>query len=398
MNPTIDILGAELERLFSLDEMTSMSAKLLDLDPHDVGGATAKATFARALAERCIDGDRVDALVDVIVAARPGVDPRLRDGANLFRTDELQAGTELGPFVVTRKLGESALAIVYVARRGGEDHVLKVLRREASRDQRAVQRFLTAQRMLAQVHHPGLPAKLDVGESDGAYWMGHLAFEGGLLSTRFARTGPSHFTELRPILRGILEPLAALHKARIAHGSLKLENVLVGRPHLEGGRRDEPGGGAARRCASSSSTPGMDRLRQRTIGHNGHGVGVAVFASPKTIAPEQVRGQRAEAATDVYAFGAVMYELLSGRPVFPYETATDAALAHLAKAPEPPSSKAPRGWVSKDVDQFVLNLLGKEANRRPRDASGGARRSRSRWGAGSHRPRARSTSTSPRSS
>jgi tetratricopeptide (TPR) repeat protein len=368
MNPTIDILGAELERLFSLDEMTSMSAKLLGLDPEDVGGATAKATFARALAEKCIDGDRVDALVDVIVAARPGVDPRLRDGASLFRTDELQPGAELGPFVVTRKLGESALAIVYVARRGGEDHVLKALRREASRDQRAVQRFLTAQRMLSQVHHPGLPGQLDVGESDGTYWMSHLAFDGGLLSTRFARTGPSHFTELRPILRGILEPLAALHKARIAHGSLKLENVVVGRPQLEGEDVTSPGE-APRGAAVLLVDAGMDRLRQRTIGHNGHGVGVAVFASPKTIAPEQVRGQRAEAATDVYAFGAVMYELLSGRPVFAYETATDAALAHLAKAPEPPSNKAPRGWVSKDVDQFVLNLLGKEANRRPRDAS-----------------------------
>jgi tetratricopeptide (TPR) repeat protein len=368
MNPTIDILGAELERLFSLDEMTSMSAKLLGLDPEDVGGATAKATFARALAERCIDGDRVDALVDVIVAARPGVDPRLRDGASLFRTDELQPGAELGPFVVTRKLGESALAIVYVARRGGDDHVLKVLRREASRDQRAVQRFLTAQRMLAEVHHPGLPAQLDVGESDGTYWVSHLAFEGGLLSTRFARTGPSHFTELRPILRGILEPLAALHKARIAHGSLKLENVLVGRPVLEGEDVTSPGE-SPRGALVLLVDAGMDRLRQRTIGHNGHGVGVAVFASPKTIAPEQVRGQRAEPATDVYAFGAVMYELLSGRAVFAYETATDAALAHLAKTPEPPSTKAPRGWVSKDIDQFVLTLLGKEANRRPRDAS-----------------------------
>ena len=52
MNPTIDILRAELERLFSLDEMTSMSQRLLGLDPIDVGGATAKASFAQALTER----------------------------------------------------------------------------------------------------------------------------------------------------------------------------------------------------------------------------------------------------------------------------------------------------------------------------------------------------------
>ena len=281
------------------------------------------------------------------MAARPGVDPRLRDGASLFGTDELQPGAELGPFVVTRKLGESALCIVYVARREGEDHVLKVLRRAASRDQRAVQRFLTAQRMLAEVHHPGLPHKLDVGEGDGAYWVSHLTFDGSLLSTRFARTGPSHFTELRPILRGILEPLAALHKARIAHGSLKLENVVVGRPQLEGDDVTSPGE-APRGAAVLLVDAGMDRLRQRTIGHNGHGVGVAVFASPKTIAPEQVRGQRAEPATDVYAFGAVMYELLSGRPVFAYETATGRRARPPRQGPRAAEHQgAARRWVTR---------------------------------------------------
>ncbi len=373
MNPTIDILGAELERLFSLEEMTTMSAKLLGLDPVDVGGATAKATFAKALAERCIDADRVDALVDVMVASRPGVDPRVRDVAGLFGKDELTPGTEIGPFAISRKLGESALAIVYSARLAGDDYVLKVLRREASRDRRAVQRFLTATRMVSALDHPGLPKELAAGESGGAYWSSYLAYDGQLLSARFARTGPSHFTEIRPILLGILEPLAELHKARIAHGGLKLENVLVGR-HVQDPAAESDGDAKA---AEHSDKPapvvivdvGTDRLRQRSIGYNGHGTSVAVFGSPKTIAPEQVRGQRAEPAADVYAFGAMMYELLCGRPVFAFETATDGALAHVSKVPEPPSAKAPRGWVTKELDQFVLSLLAKEPQRRPRDAS-----------------------------
>ncbi len=96
---------------------------------------------------------------------------------------------------------------------------------------------------------------------------------------------------------------------------------------------------------------------------------LAVFGSAKTIAPEQVRGHRVDATTDVYAFGAMMYELLSGKPVFASETATDAALAHMAKPPEPPSSKAPRGWISDDVDGLVLTLLAKEPEKRPRDAA-----------------------------
>jgi tetratricopeptide (TPR) repeat protein/tRNA A-37 threonylcarbamoyl transferase component Bud32 len=360
MNPTIDILRGELERLFSLDEMTSMSQRLLGLDPEDVGGSTAKASFARALAERCVDGDRIDALVDVILASRPGADPRVRDVAGLFGKDEIPPGGTLGPFVVSRKLGESGLAIVYAAQRGDQERVLKVLRREAARDKRAVQRFLTSTRMVAALDHPGLPRGLEAGEDNGVYWVSYLWLDGQPLSARFSRTGPSHYDEIKPILRGILQPLVALHKARIAHGDLKLENVLVSR---------QPGQLGDTNTLVTLVDFGTDRLRHRSVGSNGRTAALAVFGSPKTIAPEQVRGQRADAATDVYAFGAMMYELISGKPVFPYETPTDAALAHVSKVPEPPSAKAPRGWVTKEVDQFVLSLLAKEPERRPKDAS-----------------------------
>ena len=68
-----------------------------------------------------------------------------------------------------------------------------------------------------------------------------------------------------------------------------------------------------------------------------------MFGSPKTTAPEQVRGQRGGMATDVYAFGAMMYELLSGSPVFPYETETEAALAHVSKLPRSPQRESAAG-------------------------------------------------------
>src|SRR5262249_18531262 len=93
------------------------------------------------------------------------------------------------------------------------------------------------------------------------------------------------------------------------------------------------------------------------------------FGSPKTAAPEIVRGRAADARADVYAFGAMMYELLCGKPVFPCESATDAAFAHLAQEPEAPSAKAPKGWVTREVDTFVLGTLSKDPSRRPKDAS-----------------------------
>jgi tetratricopeptide (TPR) repeat protein/tRNA A-37 threonylcarbamoyl transferase component Bud32 len=356
MNPTIDILRAELERLFSLDELTSMSQRLLGLDPAEVGGSNAKASFARALTERCVDGDRIDALVDVILVSRQGVDPRVRDVAGLYGPEELAPGEELGAFLIVRKLGESDLSTVYFAQRDDEARVLKVLKREACRDKRAVQRLLTANRLVAGIDHPGLPRGIDAGETDGAYWISYVHVEAQTLSERFSRTGPSHILEIKPTLRAILEPLAALHRARIVHGDLKLENVLVGL-------------GPSGNPLVTLIDFGTDRLRQRPTVANGHTGVLAIIGSPKTIAPEQVRGMRADSTSDVYSFGAMMYELLSGKPVFAFESATDAAFAHVSREAEPPSTKAPRGWIPRDVDQFVLSLLAKDPSRRPKDAA-----------------------------
>jgi tetratricopeptide (TPR) repeat protein/tRNA A-37 threonylcarbamoyl transferase component Bud32 len=356
MNPTIDILRAELERLFSLDEMTGLTRRLLGLDPEDVGGVTAKGSFARALTERCFEGDRLDALIDVILSSRQAVDPRVRDASRLAGDEEIEQGDRLGPFMVKKKVGESEQSIVYAVLRDDERRTLKVLRREACRDRRLVQRYLTANRMVADLDHPGLPKGLEAGETDGRFWVSYLDVGGAPLSARLLRSGRSRLDEIDPILRGILQPLAVVHGARLVHGDLKLENVLVD----DGGADD---------AAVVLIDFGADRLRHRASSANGRAGVIALFGSLKTIAPEQVRGHRADAATDVYAFGAMMYELLSGKPVFASDTATDAALAHVAHTPEPPSAKAPRGWISDEVDRFVLNLLSKEREKRPRDAA-----------------------------
>lgn len=363
MNPTIDILRGELERLFTLEEMTSMSEKLLGLAPDEVGGASAKGSFAKALTERCFDGDRLDALVDVILHSRKEVDPRVRDFVTLMGKEELAVGRQLGDFTIQKKIGESDLGVVYQAvRTDGAARVvysLKVLRREAARDRRAVHRFLTANRLIGTIDHAGLPRHVEAGEIEpGVFYVAYEFVDAQPLSARLARTGPISYNELRPLLKGILEPLAALHKAHLVHGDVKAENILVGAP------------------AAGSTDPrvvlidfGTDRLRVRSVQANGHTGLLAVFGSPKTVAPEIVRGKPADPKSDVYAFGAVLFELLTGKPVFVHESATDAAFAHLSSEPSPPSTRAPRGLVSRDIDAFVLSLLHKDPARRPRDAA-----------------------------
>ncbi len=359
MNATIEILRGELERLFTLDEMTAMSQRLLGLDPQEVGGASAKASFARALTERCMDDDRVEALVDVILVSRREVDPRVRDVATLLSGSEIPAGQTIGPFTVQEKIGEGELAFVYLTERDYRPYVVKVLRRDASRDRRAVARFLTANRLVAGVAHEGLPRGIEAGElADGTAYVAYEYFDAQPLSQRFARSGPSRMHDLHPLLRAIAEALAALHKEQLVHGNLKLENVLVGRV---------PGRTASENVKIHLVDFGTDRLRHRTVAANGHSGLLAVFGSKKTIAPEQVRGKPADSRTDVYAFGAMAYELLSGKPVFPAEHGADAAFAHLTQEPEPPSAKGLRGSIPKDVDAFVLSLLRKDPAERPKN-------------------------------
>jgi tetratricopeptide (TPR) repeat protein/serine/threonine protein kinase len=362
MNPTIDIVRGELERLFTLEEMTKMSERLLGLVPEEVGGQSAKGSFALALTERCFDGDRIDALVDVILHSRKEVDPRVRDIVTLLGKEELAAGRQLGDFTIQKKIGDSDLGVAYQAvRQDGEAravYALKVLRREAVRDRRAVHRFLTANRLVGTVEHAGLPRHLEAGEIEpGIFYVAYQYVEAQPLAARLARTGPVAYAELRPILRGILEPLAAVHKAQLVHGDLKTENILVAQAAGNPGAVDV-----------HLVDFGSDRLRLRGAPANGHAGLLAVFGSPKTVAPEIVRGRPADAKSDVYSFGAVLYELLTGKPVFRQDSATDAAFAHLSSEPEPPSSRAPRGWVTKDLDALVATLLSKDPARRPKDA------------------------------
>ncbi len=352
----LDILRGELERLFSLDELTSLSRDVLGFDPDSVGGTAAKASFARALTDLCAEQDALEALAEAILASRADADARLRDlsAAGAPAKEELAAGAALGPYTITRKVGEGSVGIVYAAKSAGHAVTLKVLRREAARDRRALHRFLTATRLVGRVTHDALPHGVVAGTvaDGGPSYVAYDQVDAQPLAARIARTGPMHLNEARPLLKGLLEGLAALHEQRLAHGDLKLENILVAR-----------GSDGAQKVLLVDA--GTDRLRLRARSQSGQSDVIASIGAPKTMAPEQVRGQAADARTDLYGLGAVLYEVLTGKPVFAAATPLDAAVAHLSQEPAAPSTVAPKGWVSADVDRFVLALLHKDPAQRP---------------------------------
>jgi hypothetical protein len=174
------------------------------------------------------------------------------------------------------------------------------------------------------------------------------------LAARLQRSGPIRLTEARELLQGILGALAALHERRLAHGDLRLENVLLV-PSFAGEH-------------VVLLDPGSDHLRAP-----------APVANGQRVADRHSRQQRSGAGTDCRESGRraqrrlcvrrALAPLLSGKPVFASESPIEALVGHLTREPEPVSEAAPRGWVTSEIDNFVLGLLDKDPSHRPKDAA-----------------------------
>ncbi len=344
---SIDIVRGELERLFSLDEMMALSSELLGFDPAEIGGGASKASFARALTDRCVEVDAVDALVDAVLASRDEVDAKVRDlglrGVPIV--EELKQGEAFGDFTIVKKIGEGPRGIVYQATRGGADRTLKIISREASRDTRAVRRFITHVRLAAKVRHENLPAELEAGLVGGRCFVAYAPIDGQPLGARIARTGPLHINEARGFLRGLLGGLAALHDARLSHGAVRIENVIIGR-----------------------SADGLPRPVLVDVGGDRLFGGWQSRRIARSMSPEQLRGRVADLSSDIYAFGALLFEVLAGKSPFPGESGVDIAIGHITQAAPTLSALAPRGWVTKELDELTHKLLYKTPDLRPRDA------------------------------
>jgi tetratricopeptide (TPR) repeat protein len=350
----IDILRGELERLFKLEEQQALAKDILGFSLEEVGGTASSATFARALVEHCKANDAVDALADTIVSLRADVDPKLRDASiNGFSShDEIANGAKLGDLSIVKRLGEGPLAHVYLAKRDGKDTTLRVLRHDVAFDRRRVQRYLAHNRQVAGLSQDNLPKGLTAAIVEDRAIVTYEHADAQSLAARVGRLGPIHLNEARTILTQVLEALAAIHEKRLAHGSVKLENVLLAR-------------GDAGTQKVILVDAGADRLRRRPRA-SGDVLGMVV--NPKIAAPELHRGKGADPRSDLYAFGVLVYELLSGKPPFAATSPAELASQHLGKQPEPPSTVAPRGWISKEIDAFVLGLLAKDPSARPKDA------------------------------
>ncbi|MSP24808.1 MAG: hypothetical protein EXR75_06500 [Myxococcales bacterium] len=348
---SIELLRGELERLYSLEEMMELASRLIGVEPDEVGGTASPASFARSLTEHCQQKDAVAALVDAIVGTRKDASPRLQKLVDdLLRAPlELKTGDTFGQFTILRKLGAGPNGSVYAAKRDEQSVVVKVLHTAAVHDRSSVQRYLTRNRLLSHGDCAHLPSGLLASSAAGRPFIAYEYFDARPLSTRVGRTGALHINEARPLLHGALVALKSLHDRKLVHGAVKLENVLIS-------KRDD---GTAHVVLVDA---GGDLLTSAWVHSD---IATTGGNRIKGMSPEQLKGLGTTSRSDMYAFGAMLFEALTGKPPYDEQSASDLVVAHLSKQPPRAADAAPRGWVSEELSNLCARLLDKDPARRP---------------------------------
>ncbi len=249
----------------------------------------------------------------------------------------LSAGARLGPYEIQSSLGAGGMGEVYRARDTRLDRsvAIKILRAHLSDDPEAKQRFDREARAIASLNHPNICALHDVGHHDGIDYLVMEYLEGETLADRLKK-GPLPTGQVLKYGTEICEGLEKAHKSGVIHRDLKPGNIMLTK---SGAKLMDFGLAKSNVFAVPASTeldatmsmpPGQPLTRQGTI------VGTFQYMSP-----EQVQGKEADQRSDIFALGAVFYEMATGQRAFGGETSVSVMAAVLERDPAPISSLSP---------------------------------------------------------
>ena len=349
-------------------QLSSLLDALLDTPPEQRADAIAKLSGGdparRAELERLLAEINRDApLIDAPAGERFGA--LLEDPAAGF-PDVLADRYRL-----SREIGRGGMATVYLARdlRHGRDVAVKVVSPMLA-SALGGDRFLREIEIVANLRHPHIVPLFDSGNAGGApYYV--MPFETGLsLRQRLARDGPLPIDEAVTILRDVSDALAYAHEHGIVHRDIKPDNVMLSGRHamvtdfgvakaIVAGTTDE------RLVRSGPDGSAEARAEADTAPTTTQGV---AFGTPAYMAPEQIVGDpRIDHRADIYAVGALAYELLAGRPPFVGQTRDEVLAGHLSRVPAPVI--AHRADVPAPLAELVMSCLAKEPDDRPQTAN-----------------------------
>ena len=269
----------------------------------------------------------------------------------------LTAGTRLGWFLIEAPLGAGGMGVVYKATDTRLDRTVAIkILPSAEPDLKA--RFEREAKAIAGLQHPHICTLYDVGHEHGTDFLVLEHLEGETLANRLTRAPIKPEDALRMAIE-IADALAAAHRAGIVHRDLKPGNIMVTRSGVK------------------LLDFGLAKLRPSTPAVSGLSV-AATAAQPVTsqgtilgtlhyMAPEQAEGQEADERTDIFAFGCVLYEMLTARK--PFEGASPASLIAAILEHEPPAVASVQPLAPPLVDAIVRKCLAKNAGDRWQSAA-----------------------------
>jgi eukaryotic-like serine/threonine-protein kinase len=266
----------------------------------------------------------------------------------------LSSGSTLGPYEIQSALGAGGMGEVYRARdtRLGRDIALKILPESFAREPARLHRFEQEARAVAALNHPNILAIFDTGQNDGSPFLVSELLEGETLRAVLDR-GPLSSRKATEFAVQIAQGLAAAHEKGIVHRDLKPENIFVTKDAqikiLDFGLA---------KLAQKANVAAADGITL-TSSHTAAGL---VMGTASYMAPEQVRGEAVNPRTDIFAFGSVLYEMLSGKRAFRRDTPAETMTAVLRE--DPPELSDPGHPLSPALDRIVRRCLEKDQQQR----------------------------------
>jgi len=269
-------------------------------------------------------------------------------GAPAGTTEAETLPSRIGRYAITRRLGQGGMGVVYEARdeRLERSVALKTMSALAS-DETARKRFWREARAAASVNHPNICQIYEIGDEAGELFIAMELLEGEPLSERLKR-GALSVTDSVPIGLGMLAALSALHSRSIVHRDLKPSNVFL-TPH------------GVKLLDFGLARPELERGAETFTGLTQTGM---VVGTPRYMAPEQATGQTIDIRTDLFAAGAILFEMLAGRPAFTGPTVI--AILHATLYEQPPALTGSPAVAA--ADRVIRRALAKKPDDRPESA------------------------------
>ena len=252
-----------------------------------------------------------------------------------------------GRYRVLEVIGRGGMGVVYRVEhlRMGKIAAMKVLHRDLANDPEIVQRFEREAAAISKLHHPHTVQVFDFGNAQGALYLIMEYVHGLDLARVIQRDGPIPWPRCAPLLAQICGALQEAHDLGIVHRDLKPENVLITR--TTGGRDYAKVLDFGLAKLDPRGAPSRETERNAIVG------------TPYFMAPEQIRGDDVGPRTDIYAFGSLMFELLTGQHLFTGSTAVGVLTKHLTAEPDAPSVRAPKQGIPPTVDHLCRKALAK---------------------------------------